>query len=186
VTQEEVVGLVVDALEGAGLAYMVAGSFASNLHGKPRMTQDADVVLDADEVAVARLIGLLGDAFYASTDAAREAVRYRTMFNVIHLETAFKVDLVVKKERPFSDEELRRRSSGPLAGREVPFATAEDTVLAKLEWARKGDSARQYEDASGVVEVQDERLDWPYLERWADALGVRDLLDRARQGLPFR
>lgn len=185
-TQEEVVALVLDALERARLTYMVAGSFASNLHGRPRMTQDADVVVAADEAGLLRLLGLLGDGFYASAEAAREAARDRTLFNVIHYGTGFKVDLVVKKDRPFSDEELRRRIPGRLAGREVPFATAEDTVLAKLEWARKGESERQYDDAGGVLEIQGDRLDWAYLERWAAELGVRDLLERARRALPFR
>ena len=61
-------------------------------------------------------IGRLEDDFYASLDAARQAVRLRTMFNVIHFDTGFKVDLVIKKARPFSDLELQRRLFGELAG----------------------------------------------------------------------
>ncbi|HEY3355787.1 MAG TPA: hypothetical protein VGQ83_21220 [Polyangia bacterium] len=185
-TQEEVVAYVIDALDRASLTYMVAGSFASNLHGVPRMTQDADIVIDADETGVLRLVRLLEPGFYVSEEAAREAVRLRRLFNAIHLATGFKVDLVVKKGRAFSDEELRRRAPGLLAGRQVAFATAEDTILTKLEWAQMGESERQYADAAGVVRVQGDRLAWAYLERWADALGVRDLLERARHGEPFR
>ena len=95
-TQEEVVARVVDAIEHAGLAYMVAGSFASSLHGIPRMTQDADIVVDADEAAVLRLVKLLEPDFYVSEDAAREALQLRRMFNAIHLGTGFKVDLVIR------------------------------------------------------------------------------------------
>ncbi len=40
VTQEEVVGKVIDALERLGVVYMVAGSFSSKFHGIPRMTRD--------------------------------------------------------------------------------------------------------------------------------------------------
>ena len=185
-TQEEVVGLVIDALVEAGVQYMVADSFASNLHGVPRMTQDADIVVDLDEPQATRLLRLLRPAFYVSDSAAREAVRDRRLFNVIHFDTAFKVDLVVRQHRPFSVEELRRRQHGPLAGRSVDFATPEDTILAKLEWAASGDSERQYDEAAGIVQVQHDRLDWVYLERWAAELGLIAQLERAPRGEPFR
>ena len=181
-TQEEVVGRVVDALEGLGVAYMVAGSFASNFHGVPRMTQDADLVVEIDERGVLGLVRALENDFYVSEEAAREAVRLRRLFNAIHLATGFKVDLVVKKDRPFSDAELARRTRGMLAGRPVSFASAEDTILTKLEWARDAGSDRQLSDALGIIQIQGGSLDWPYLEKWADDLGVRDALENARRG----
>lgn len=181
-TQEEVVGLVVDALERLGAVYMVAGSFASNFHGVPRMTQDADLVADLDERGVLRLVRDLERDFYVSEEAAREAVRLRRLFNAIHFATGFKVVIVIKKDRPFSEEELSRRIAGGLAGRSARFASPEDTILSKLEWARDAASDRQYADAQGIMNVQGASLDWGYLERWADDLGVRDLLNRARRG----
>ena len=165
---------------------MVVGSFASNYHGVPRMTQDADIVIDVDERSVVNLVKRFAGDFYVSEDAARQAVQTRRPFNVIHLATAFKVDLVVKKQRPFSDEELRRREDGMLAERTVSFASAEDTVLTKLEWASMSESDRQYGDAVGIINVQGARLDWDYLERWAEELGMTDLLLRAQRGEPFR
>lgn len=184
-TQEQIVARVVQALDEAGVPHMVSGSFASNLHGVPRMTQDADLVVEADEAGLLRLARQLEQEFYVSEEAVREAVRLRRMFNAIHFETGFKVDLIVKKHRAFSAEELRRRRPWPFGGRQVDFATAEDTILAKLEWAQLGDSGRQYSDATGIIRVQGTRLDWSYLETWADALGIRVLLERARRGDPF-
>ena len=184
-TQEEVVARVVEVLERSGVPYMIAGSFASNLHGRPRMTQDADIVVDVDEAAALRLARTLAPEFYVSEVAVREAVRLRRLFNVIHFDTGLKVDLIVRKQRPFSVEELGRRERGPLGARDAAFATAEDTILTKLEWARDGASDRQYGDALGVIAVQAARLDWGYLERWADTLGLRDLLERARRGEPL-
>ncbi len=185
-TQEEVVVAVVRELEGLDIPYMITGSFASNLHGVPRMTQDADVVVHVDQASASKLVERLEGEFYVSREAVREAVSLRRLFNVIHLATGLKVDLVVKKQRPHSDEELRRRCPGMLGGREVTFATAEDTVLSKLEWAQLAESDRQYFDAVGVIEVQAGQLDWPYLERWSEELGISDLLARARAGEPFR
>lgn len=85
----------------------------------------------------------------------------------------------------FSSEELRRREVGQLGQRNVDFATAEDTILTKLEWAKLGDSERQYGDAVGIIQIQRARLDWPYLERWAGQLGVLELLHRAQASEPF-
>ena len=58
----------------------------------------------------------------------------------------------------------------------MSLATAEDTILSKLEWARKaGGSERQLADALGVVQVCGDRIDRPYVQKWAAALGVEDL-----------
>jgi hypothetical protein len=87
-------------------------SFASNFHGIPRMTQDADLVIEVDEPAVIRLVRELEAEFYVSEEGAREAVRLQRLFNAIHLATGFKVELVIKKDRPFSEAELARRTRG--------------------------------------------------------------------------
>jgi len=129
---------------------------------------------------VIRLVRELEPEFYVS----EEAVRLRRLFNAIHLATGFKVDLVIKKDRPFSEAELARRTCGKLAGRQVAFASAEDTILAKLEWSRDARSDRQYADALGIVQLHGAALDWNHLEKWADDLGVRGLLDRVRRGDP--
>jgi hypothetical protein len=180
VIQNDVVAWVTSALEAARVPYMLVGSFASSFHGAPRTTQDADIVVDATLDALLRVVDELGDDFYASAAAVREAHQQRRQFNVIHVESGFKVDLILRKHRPFSEAEFERRSGGSLAGREVPFATAEDTVLTKLEWARKADSERQYLDACVVADVQGTVFDWPYVERWASELGVGDLIERVR------
>ncbi len=61
------------------------------------------------------------------------------------------------------------------------IASAEDTVLTKLEWYRMGGevSDRQWRDVLGVLKVQGKRLDLAYLRRWATELGIADLLERA-------
>jgi hypothetical protein len=179
-TQAEVVAHVLGILDDLGIGYMVAGSFASNYHGAPRMTQDADIVVDARVPAILALVERLAPDFYVNEDAARQAVQTRGMFNAIHFDTGFKVDVIVKKARPFSDAELARRQPGALAGRTVMFATAEDTILTKLEWARLGQSERQ--DAAQLVRLQADRLDWAYIEHWAEHLGVSELVARLRRG----
>ena len=106
------------------------------------------------------------------------------MFNVIHLETGFKVDFIIRKSRPFSKEEFSRREKSILLGKPRWFATPEDVVLAKLEWSKLGESERQFLDAVSVAKVQGENLDRSYLEKWAKELVIEELLQRLFKNLP--
>ena len=116
----------------------------------------------------------------------RQAVRAHSSFNLIHLETLFKVDVFVARARPFDRAQLSRRQRiqiGEDPGRQAYVASAEDTVLAKLEGYRIGGevSARQWRDVIGILQVQADRLDLEYVRRMAAELGVVDLLDGALQ-----
>lgn len=186
IVEEEAVGRLVRRLESLGVPYMVAGSVASSHHGLPRATNDADIVIDPTPEGLEALVtALAADGYYVDAKAARDALRARRLFNVIDPESAFKVDLIIRKERPFSREEFSRRERRDLGGLAASVATPEDTILSKLEWARKGGgSDRQIEDALGVLRVGADRIDRSYIARWAAALGVEDLwqglVDRLR------
>jgi hypothetical protein len=181
---EEVLDRLLGTLERCRVPYMVAGSFASNLHGIPRATYDADIVVELDRPRLVRLVADLQAEFYVSEEAARDALARRSVFNLIHFETGFKIDLIVKKDRAFSREEFGRRIPARLAGAERWFASPEDVILTKLEWSKLGESERQFADALSVARVQGEALDRAYLERWARALGLQDLLERLLGSLP--
>ena len=168
---------VVRALERLDVPHMVTGSVASSYHGRPRSTHDADIVIDPTPDQLEALVRSLLDAgFYVDDERAKDALRRRLQFNVIETRSAFKIDLIVRKDRPFSREELGRRQAAELSpGVPVALASPEDTILSKLEWAKKaGRSEKQIEDAAGVLAVNP-GVDRAYLERWARELGVLDL-----------
>lgn len=170
---------IVTALNDAGVPHMLAGSYASGLHGTPRSTQDIDIVVDPTFASLERLLAsLTGDQFYLDPDVAREEFKRRGQFNVIDATTMWKADLIYRKARPFSRSELDRRIAARVLDVDVCVATAEDTVLAKLEWAKLGESERQVRDVRGIVEVKGEALDREYIERWLDDLGVRALWEQ--------
>jgi len=168
---------VLSALERLGIPHMVTGSVASSFHGRPRSTHDADVVVDPSREQLDLLVQILGEAgFYVDSARARDALSRRLQFNVIETQCAFKIDLIVRKDRPFSRGELERRQTADLSpGFPVSLASPEDTILSKLEWAKRaGRSERQIEDAAGVVALN-RGIDRAYIERWAAELGVLDL-----------
>jgi hypothetical protein len=175
---EEALQLVISRLEESGIPYMITGSFASNLHGVPRTTQDADVVIEADQGSLDRFLESLGAVFYVGPEAAEEALKREGIFNVVHLETGFKIDLIIRKSRLFSQTEFSRRKRALFLGQNRWFASAEDIILAKLEWAKMGGSERQFEDAVSVAKIQGADLDRAYLQIWAKELEIGDLLER--------
>jgi len=105
-TPEEAVQLALSRLDECSIPYMITGSFANNMHGVPRATYDAYVVIDVDQQSLDKLLESLGEEFYLSPEGAREALARERMFNIIHLETGFKVDLIIKK-----NEHSTRKSS---------------------------------------------------------------------------
>ncbi|MEX0703481.1 MAG: hypothetical protein WD069_15405 [Planctomycetales bacterium] len=174
--QDDLLFRVIDRLDAAGIPYMVVGSYASAAHGEPRSTNDADVVIDPTIEQLTAFLRSAEEREYVSESAARDALRRRSMFNVIDTLAGAKVDLICRKEQPFHVEEFERRSPRTVRGRQVFAASAEDTLLSKLVWAKRSDSERQIRDAAGIVRVSGPLLDREYLERWAEELDVADEL----------
>ncbi|MCG8422769.1 MAG: hypothetical protein MJE77_33050 [Proteobacteria bacterium] len=168
-------GRLAAILERVGVEYMVVGSLASTAHGIARTTHDIDIVVALSSQELPALLdGFSPDDYYVSDEAAREAIRRRSQFNIIDMETGWKADLVIQKQRPFSIEELRRRQRVTLLGQDIYVATAEDTIIAKLEWARHGQSERQLRDIAGIIQVKGAMLDIEYIERWVSELDLAD------------
>lgn len=171
-------------LDRLGIRYCVGGSLASSLHGVPRATQDVDLVAELGAEHVSPLVDALRDTFYVDADMIHEALARCTCFNVIHLDTMFKVDVFVREDGAWAREEMKRRQTKQVTAtpaQSLVVASAEDIVLHKLWWYKLGQevSERQWRDVIGVLKVQGDSLDMAYVRRWARQLDVDALLDRA-------
>ncbi|QDV32396.1 hypothetical protein [Tautonia plasticadhaerens] len=175
---------VIAACASNAIAYALGGSMASTFHGVARFTADADIAVEPFPGREAAFAGSFGEDYYVSVDAIRQAIRDRSSFNVIHTGMAFKVDVFVRKDRPFDTSLMARKRPAELDpdGPPVDLVSAEDIILLKLEWYRLGGetSDRQWGDVLGVLRAQAGLLDEGYLDRWAAELGVADLLETAR------
>lgn len=180
--KREVVLKVIAVLDQLKITYLIAGSFASAMYGLARTTNDADLVAEIKADQVTDLFRALEPDFYVNEGSIHRAVDSGRHFNVIHSETQFKVDVFTPKREGFAAKEFARRQQkefGTGSGRTVFFASAEDTVLAKLEWYRRGNevSEQQWRDVVTVLKVQRNRLDLEYMRESAAELGVADLLE---------
>jgi hypothetical protein len=175
---------VVEAFEKLGVEYFIGGSVASSAYGIARSTMDVDMISDLGQEHVESFAGMLEAAYYIDAGLIKDAIAKRSSFNIIHLETMFKIDVFISKNSPYAREALSRKRKDTLdEERKTEFylASSEDVILNKLEWYRSGGevSERQWNDVLGVLKVQKDLLDREYLDRWASELRVKDLLDKA-------
>ncbi len=151
---------------------MLTGSFASAYHGEPRATQDIDLIIAATTEQVRQLAGLLPeDEYYFDIDDALEAVRRQSMFNVIDLQTGWKLDFILRKPLPFELVKFQRRVSVDYNGNTLFIATAEDIIISKLEWSKAGESERQLRDVAGILKIRND-IDRAYIEGWVATLDL--------------
>jgi hypothetical protein len=177
-SQQAFFSALIQQFNDCGIPFMISGSLASSVHGQPRATNDLDLVIDPSSDALERFLARTPPQWYVSTEAARDALARRSIFNVIDVEGGWKADLIIRKDRPFSVEEFRRRIRAQVLGVDVAMVSPEDSILSKLEWSAESGSQRQFADALAVAQMRGEDLDRGYLMRWAAALGVTQTLQR--------
>lgn len=181
-SQPQLLKTVVETLNVAGIDYMISGSVVSSLQGEPRATHDIDFVVAIENESAAKLLSALGPPdYYLDNTSVTRAIESKTMFNLIDVNTGDKADFWILTAEPFDISRFARKYSEDFGGIEINVSTPEDTILAKLRWAKlSGGSEKQFTDALRVYEVQYEKLDLDYLRSWAKKLGVEQLLEEVK------
>src|SRR5579863_577846 len=177
------VGELLSVLDELGIRYYAGGSVASSIHGVPRYTKDIDLVADLKPEQTDLLVSKLNTDFYADAAQMREAIRFGRAFNAIHFATGFKIDIFPLGKDAFHAGELARSEKrvwevDPTGSVELQVSSAEDTVLEKLAWYKRGGqiSGQQWSDVLGIATTR--QLDRDHMRKWAPRLGVSDLLER--------
>jgi hypothetical protein len=181
-SQQELLKRVVQTLDQIGIDYMITGSMASSLQGEPRSTHDIDVVLAIQEIDVDNLVDAFRPPdFFLDSEAIKEAISHHSMFNLIHVHEGDKVDFWILTNEPFDRSRFTRKYVEAVMGLNLKVSSPEDTILMKLRWAmQSGGSEKQFTDALRVFEVQHDKLDLEYLNRWAVDLDVEELWMRVQ------
>jgi hypothetical protein len=178
----DVLSRITASLTEAGAAYMLTGSFASAYYGASRSTQDIDLVIEATAEQLKNFVlGLPTGEYYADVSAALDALQRHSMFNVIDINSGWKIDLIIRKDRPFSREEFRRRRPVTLHGVSIFLASAEDVIISKLEWSKLAESQRQISDVARILQLRWQSLDRSYLGKWCAELKIENQWADARK-----
>jgi Domain of unknown function (DUF1814). len=173
---------IASILDKNKIPYLITGGMAVFVWGRPRFTADIDLVV---ELSVGKLdileksLKSLDEAGYIDIDVMREALAKSGEFNFIDGKTGMKVDFWVSTGDAFDHSRLKRRVAQKIIGHKVYFSSPEDLILSKLRWWRDTGSSRHKEDIVSIISISGEGLDREYLDRWAEKLGHKDLLDEA-------
>lgn len=172
----EFVEVVVSSLEKSEVPYFLTGSVASIYYSEPRTTQDLDIVVWAPKASIEAFATCFSRDRYYVGDYER-AYEAGDQFNIVDTETNWKVDIMFLQPTPFDGSRCNRRKRVELfPGLHAYIPTVEDMILVKLEWAKLAESERQIRDATSMIEVNRESLDFDYLDRWAKELSIGGLL----------
>ena len=155
---------------------MLTGSFALAYYATPRMTRHLDFVVALGEADVDSLVAAVSNDFYTDGDLAREAVRTEQLFNLMHLESALTIDLIVRKSSEYRQLELARRKPVSIAALSTWVVSAEHLILSKLVCAKDSGSELQLRDVRALLATEIEIV---YIRTWAPRLGVEPLLNEA-------
>lgn len=173
---DEFLHLVALRLESLGLKYYITGGSATIFYGEFRFTHDVDLVAEIPSWKVRELCELFPQTdYYVEELAALEAVRLGTMFNIIHVSSGFKADIVGYKDNLQDSLALGRRRKLAIGdGREAYFASPEDVILGKLIFFREGASDKHLRDIASMLKISGDIIDRAYIDQWALRLGVAD------------
>lgn len=157
------------------ILYYVIGGVASTTYGEPRLTINLDVVINLSGADLYPLVAALeADGFYVSgvDDAVSGCMKTLQITDQTTIERA---DLVIAGNETWEAVKFSRRQ----LINQFYLASPEDVILNKLRWGQHSQSEKQWRDVLGVLKVQGTKLDFVYLQEWAERLGLTDDLNRA-------
>lgn len=175
--EQELLVHTVQVMDRHNIKYMLTGSYASSMQGQPRSTHDIDIVVEVSMTQVHDLIAAFPrPKYYLEEMSVIEAIEHKDMFNVIEIDSGNKIDFWLLTDSPFDCSRFSRRHTEEFMGHRINVSSPEDTILAKLRWAKlSGGSAKQFQDALGVFELQSTILDMKYMAEWVKELTVESL-----------
>jgi hypothetical protein len=152
---------------------MISGSVASMFYGKPRMTHDIDLVVDINLDSALSLYREIIDEYYISEEGIKDALANKTMFNIIHNRSGFKIDCWILTDSEFDISRFSRKQKHKVEERDLYFSTPEDTLIIKLMWLKESGHNKHAEDISDLLRLFPGKLDYEYIWKWLDKLGLQ-------------
>lgn len=175
--QFELLKTIVTELESLDVPYLITGSVASMAYGEPRMTNDIDIVVS---LKAEHIHGLLEKfhtpEYYIDEEMISSAIRSASQFNIIHLASGLKIDMIINKNTAFDQCRFTRANRlQPDASYQADFASPEDVILKKMEYYREGGSEKHLRDIAGILQISSDKIDLKYITDWVKVIGLDDL-----------
>lgn len=175
--QGELLKTITSFLEKNEIPYIITGAWSAIYYSRPRASYDIDFVVEVVQKDIERILlafTRLSEDFLVQAEDIKEAIIKKGMFNILHLPTMLKLDFWLLQDHPFDRSRFARKQEVKILNQFMWLASAEDTILQKLKWYKKGKIEKHLIDAAFVYQIQKKNLDQEYLRAWAEKLGVLD------------
>ena len=163
--------VITKTLEDLKISYMLSGSLAMTLYTIPRSTRDIDIVVELYEKHLKQFIEAVKDKFYFHEATIKDEIRRSGMFNIIHLESSYKIDFIVRTSHKFEIHKFQRRKQIDYFGINVWVISLEDLIISKLMWIQELESELQKRDIAGLLE--NKKTDLEYIKKWCKELKLK-------------
>lgn len=178
--QEQLLKEITSLLHKANIPYMVTGALSVIFYGRPRASHDIDFVIEAKEKDIPKIIkafsSLPFNEFLLQEEAIKDAVMYKSAFNVLHLPTVLKLDFFLLQDDTFDKSRFKRKKTIQIFGQTMTFASPEDTILIKLLWYKDTKIEKHLIDAAFIYQIQKEKLDTVYIKKWMKKQATEEYL----------
>ena len=169
--------LVIEALDAAGVEYLIGGAIAEWAWGEPRATQDLDLVVKIPIKSINKLSKELKKRDMLILDTILED-RADIPINAIHMHSGLKADLYpVREGDELRQSAFQRREQvdyGPPIGK-VYIHSPEDLILYKLMYFGLSQQSKHSRDIAAILKSKKNELDVDYIEQWVAGLGLSSL-----------
>lgn len=178
---EEFVRLVIDALEAAGIEYLIGGAVATWAWGEPRSTMDLDMVVNIPIEGIEALSQELKkrDMLVPAEIILDNILETRAdlPINAIHMYSGFKADLYpVRAGDELRESAFARRHKidmGTPLG--VIYAhSPEDLIIYKVWYYSLSFQTKHVRDVISIIHALKEQLDYAYIDFWVKRKNLSD------------
>ncbi len=174
--------LVIEALEAAGVDYLIGGAIAEWAWGEPRATQDLDLVVNIPIEAINKLSKELEKRdMLIPAEIILDSIledRADIPINAIHMYSGLKADLYPVRDgdelRQSAFQRRERVDYGPPIG-QVYIHSPEDLILYKLIYFGLSQQSKHSRDIAAILLAKKDQLDFNYIDQWVTRLGLSSL-----------
>lgn len=178
--QADALKAAIKLLNKAQFPYMITGAYAVSYYGEPRATHDLDVVVEISESDIEKICRTFRSGGYEfDRDMIDNAVAYHSHFTVIHSKSNMRIDFWMVKSKKPDQTRFARRRKVKLFELPAGMISPEDIILVKLKWFAESKNTKHFNDAVGIIKVQQGRLDSPYVAEWLKPLGIKKFWRKA-------
>lgn len=150
------------------IPYMLSGSVAMSIYALPRFTRDFDFIVHLQLKDIPKLIESFKEGYYCDEDAVKDAIIYKSMFNIIDFATNYKADFIILKNDSYRIAEFERRKKINFSDIQISLVSPEDLIISKIIWIQQSESSLQKQDIQLLLQLKD--IDLKYIKSWVNLL----------------